>query len=126
MQPIEVVIITVIVGALASVFVPRALEVRRRVQSERELATVNRVREALWERKHASREIPSSLDSAEPGTRATYENPFFDVIMKEPVVANRWTKSDDLFHGYVGPNGGVYRYNALTGELDTLRIPPRR
>ncbi|HVP12349.1 MAG TPA: type II secretion system protein [Phycisphaerae bacterium] len=119
---IELVIVIVILGLLASVAMPMYLEYRTDANRSAEQYVVGAVRTGVYN-QYAKNKIsggptfPTSLDSASANSTASSTNPFFSTILDSPVTSG-WSK-DGTTTTYIGPAGTTYYYDSSAGRFST-------
>jgi prepilin-type N-terminal cleavage/methylation domain-containing protein len=116
---IEVVVILVIVGLLATFAAVKYLNLLSPTYRATELNAVGAVRTgiSLYDAESATKSrtprFPAVLDTAPDGD-VSPTSPFFSNVLSQPVRSN-WVKSG---LSYLGPAGNIYTYNPATGIFD--------
>lgn len=116
---IEVVIILVIAGLLATFAVVKYLDFLSPTYRAAELHAVGAIRTGISlygaesTTKNRTPRFPAVLDPAANGD-VSPSSPFFSNVLSQPVRSN-WSKSG---LSYLGPTGTIYTYNPGTGLFD--------
>jgi prepilin-type N-terminal cleavage/methylation domain-containing protein len=116
---IEVVIILVIVGLLATFVLVKYLNLLPQTYRAAELNAVGAIRTGISfygadsSTKNRTPRFPAALDSAADGD-VSPSSPFFTNVLSQTVRSN-WSKSG---LSYLGPTGSVYTYDPVTGMFD--------
>ena len=116
---IEVVIILVIVGLLATFVLVKYLNLLPQTYRATELNAVGAIRTGISlygadsSSKNRTPRFPAALDSAADGD-VSPSSPFFTNVLSQTVRSN-WSKSG---LSYLGPTGNIYTYDPVTGMFD--------
>ena len=116
---IEVVIILVIVGLLATFAAVKYLNLLSPTYRATELTAVGAIRTGISlygaesTTKNRTPRFPAVLDPAANGD-VSPSSPFFSNVLSQP-VRSYWSKSG---LSYLGPTGNIYTYNSVTGLFD--------
>ena len=116
---IEVVIILVIVGLLATFVLVTYLNLLPQTYRATELNAVGAIRTGISlygadsSSKNRTPRFPAALDSAADGD-VSPSSPFFTNVLSQTVRSN-WSKSG---LSYLGPTGNIYTYDPVTGMFD--------
>ena len=120
---IELVMVIVILGILASVAVPKFSNLSDQAKAAAEQGVVGGVRSGIVI-EYATRAVnnnvgyPSLLDAASAGTTAGTGNPFFDSVLAQGGITDaNWSKPSGQTKQYTGPAGNTYTYNEATGTF---------
>ena len=118
---IELVMIIVVLGILASVAIPRYIDLQAQAQQAAEDGVVGGVRAGVstfYTEACAAGACayPAALDDAGGEDACTVDDPCFDnVLAQGGLTSGDWSKEAD--GDYVGPAGTTYRYTALSGSF---------
>ena len=113
---IELMIVIIIIGILASMAIPRFIEYNRDAEEAVEAQIVGRVKvglntyyiEAII--NNQTDLYPSELDSA-PNGPASASNPLFSNVLTPGITDSNWLKNGNE---YTGPSTTVYEYEGST------------
>lgn len=142
---IELIMVIVIIGILAAVVVPRYFAFQTQARRAAFEGVVGGIRSGiqafhykalLGDTSHISYTDPAggthtyptsitgaaatdtwpyALDNATPGSEASPSNPFFWVVLEQPIMKD-WTKVNDTM--YIGPgNIDTFHYNRKSGTI---------
>ena len=118
---IELVMIIVVLGILASVAIPRYIDLQTQAQTSAEDGVVGGVRAGIstfYTEACAGGTCawPAALDDAAGADACTATDPCFDnVLAQGGLTSGDWTKEAD--GDYVGPAGTTYTYTAASGSF---------
>jgi len=116
---IELVMIIVILGILATVAIPKFFDLQSSAKTAAEKGVVGGVRAGIstyYANQCASGSCayPSSLDSASVG-ECSSSNACFTTVLSQGGITSDWTKASSTT--YTGPTGTTYTYTSSTGTF---------
>jgi len=125
---IELVMVIVILGILASVAVPKFQNIADKAKEAATLGVVGGVRAGIMTTyaynilnnlEVATNYYPSQLDNASASTTARVGNEFFDNVLDQGGITRDWTKGSDAAYYYTDavPAGSSYHYINTTGTF---------
>lgn len=107
---IELVMIIVIVGILASIAIPRYIDLSSDAKSAAEEGIVGSIRSGIMMYYIENKTWPPSLDNADNGP-ASSSNLFFTTVVSQGIDNPEWSKAGNV---YTGPYN-TYTYTPTTG-----------
>lgn len=120
---IELVMVIVILGILASVAVPKFTNLSTQAKTAAEQGVVGGVRSGIvleYATRAAlgSESYPSMLDDETGGQVASASNPFFDSVLAQGGITDgNWSKPAGENFQYTGPASNTYLYSPSTGTF---------
>jgi len=117
---VELMIVIVLLSILTALVIPRFRSYRDSAEEAAEQSIVKNVRAGIqtYYANHVSMgepTFPTTLDEAQPGSKASGNNPFFDKVVEVPLKRD-WTKGGDI-NTYISTRGNTFTYDPNTGAF---------
>lgn len=117
---IEVVMVMVLLGLLATVAIPKYYDLQNDANTAAEKGVAGAVRAGVHTYFAKNRTYPATLDSATPAV-CSATNKCFDAVLDQNGITSSWIKTDSL--SYQSPAGNTYIYKPGEGSFLSSSTP---